>query len=180
MKKNKFLALVSAARVGLALPASAGPRGGGGGGGGQVGGGGRVGGFVGGGSRAAPAFHSGGIRAAPAFRGADFTGRVGRPSAAPRFYDGGTRMFAVRPQGFTRSLGRSTTPYVGRSVAATRQPNRVSSLAARNHASDTRISTATNRQPNRAGSVAVRNRVSDPRTSTAPNRRTAANRQSFV
>ena len=176
MKKIRFLALVSAALVGLALPASAGPRGGGGGGGG-----GRVGGFVGGGSRAAPAFHSGGIRAAPAFGGAYFTGRsVGRPSVAPRFYDGGTRMSAVRPQGFTRSIGRSTTQYVGRSVAATRQPNRVSSLAARNRASDTRISTATNRQPNRVGSVAGRNRVSDPRTSTAPNRRTAANRQSFV
>src|SRR4029077_10379707 len=132
MKKNKFLALVSAARVGLALPASAGPRGGGGGGGGQVGGGGRVGGFAGGGSRAAPAFHSGGIRAAPAFRGAYFTGRsVGRASDAPRFYHGGTPMSAGRPQGFTRSVGRCTRLYVGRSVAATRQPNRVSSIAAR-------------------------------------------------
>jgi Putative peptidoglycan binding domain len=156
MKKNRFLALVSAALVGLALPASAGPRGGGGGGGGHVGGGGRVGGFAGGGSRAAPAFHSGGIRAAPAFRGAYFTGRsVGRPSVAPRFYHGGTRMSAGRPQGFTSSVGRSTRPYVGRSVAATRQPNRVSSIAARN-------------------------RVSDLRTSTVANRRTAANRQSFV
>ena len=87
--------------------------------------------FAGGGSRAAPAFYGGGFRAAPVFRGAYFTGRsVGRPSVAPRFYYGGNRMSAVRPQGFTRSVGRSTRPYVGRSAAATRQPNRVNSIAA--------------------------------------------------
>jgi hypothetical protein len=183
MKKIKFLGLVSAALVGLALPASAGPRGGGVGfsGGGHVGGGGRAGGFVGGGSRAAPGVYSGGFRTAPAFRGAYFTGRsVGRPSVAPRFYYGGDRMSAVRPQGFARSVGPSTRPYLGRSAAATRQPNRASSIATRNRATDPRISTATNRQPNRVGSVAGRNRVSDPRTSIAANRQTAANRQSFV
>ena len=185
MKKIKFLGLVSAALVGLALPASAGPRGGGGGGGGHFGGGGgahfggggRAGGFAGGGSRAAPAFHGGGFRAAPSFRGAYFTGRsVGRPSVAPRFYHGGTRMSAVRPQGFARSVGRSTRPYVGRSATAIRQPNRISSTAARSRATDPRISTATNRQPNRAGSIAGRNRASDPRRSAAA----ATNRQSFV
>src|SRR6266508_663838 len=115
MKKIKFLGLVSAALVGLALSASAGPRGGGVGfgGGGHVGGGGRAGGFVGGGSRAAPAVY-GGFRAAPAFRGAYFTGRsVGRPSVAPRFYYGDTRMSAARPQGFARSVSPSTRPYVG-------------------------------------------------------------------
>ena len=164
----------------LAQPTWAGPRGGGGGGG-YSGGGGRVGGFAGGGSRAAPAFHSGGFGAAPAFRGAYFTGRsVGRPTVAPRFYYGGTRMSAVRPQGFARSVGPSTRPYVARSAAATRQPNRASSITATSRATDPRISTATNRQPNRVSSVAGRNRVSDPRTSTAANRQTPANRQSFV
>ncbi|PYK20000.1 MAG: hypothetical protein DME55_03405 [Verrucomicrobia bacterium] len=164
----------------LAQPTWAGPRGGGGGGG-HFGGGGRVGGFAGGGSRAAPAFNGGGFRAAPAFRGAYFTGRsVGRPSVAPRSYYGGTRMPAVRPQGFARSVGPSTRPYVGRSTAATRQPNRVNSIAARSRATDPRISAATNRQPNRVGAVAGRNQVSNPRTSTAGNRQTAANRQSFV
>src|SRR6266480_1458723 len=139
MKKIKFVGLVSAALIGLALPASADPRGGGFGGGGHSGGGGGV---AGGGSRAAPAFHGGGFRAAPAFRGAYFTGRsVGRPSVAPRSYYGGTRMSAVRPQGFTRSVGRSTRPYVGRSPAVTRQPNRVNSIAGRSRATDPRIST---------------------------------------
>jgi len=185
MKKIKFLGLVSAAIVGLALPASAGPRGGGVGfgGGGHIGGGGRVGGFAGGGSRAAPAFYGGGFRGAPAFRssGGYFTGRsVGRPSVAPRFYYGGNRMSAVRPQGFTRTVGRSTNPYVGRVAAANRQPNRVSSIAARSRATDPRISTPANRQANRVGSIAGRNRVLNPRTSTAANRQTATNRQSFV
>jgi hypothetical protein len=180
MKKIKFLGLVSAALVGLALPASAGPRGGGVGfgGGGHVGGGGRVGGFAGGGSRAAPAFYGGGFRAAPAFRsssGAYFTGRsVGGVSRAPRFYYGGARMAAMRPRGFTPPAGRSTRPYVGRVAATNRQPNRISSIAAPNRATDPRISTPTNRQPNRGGSIAGQNRVSGPRTSTA------AKRQSFV
>ena len=124
MKTITLLGLAGVAFLSLAQPTWAGPRGGGGGGG-HFGGGGRVGGFAGGGSRAAPAFHGGGFRAAPAFRGAYFTGRsVGRPTVAPRFY-GGTRMSAVRPQGFARSVGPSTRPYVGRSTAATRQPNRV-------------------------------------------------------
>jgi hypothetical protein len=174
MKKIKFLSLVSAALIGLALPASAGPRGGGGGfggGGGHFGGGGRVGGFAGGGSRAAPAFYGGGFRAAPTFRGAYFTGRsVGTPSAAPRFYYGGTRTAAVPSSGFPRSVERSPSPYVSRSAAATRQPNRVSSIAGRNRAADPRVSTAANRQPNRVGSVAGRNQVSDRRTSTAAKR----------
>jgi putative peptidoglycan binding protein len=178
MKKIKFLSLVSAALVGLALPASAGPRGGGGGfgsGGGHVGGGGRVGGFAGGGSRTAPAFYGGGFRVAPTFRGAYFTGRsVGTPSAAPRFYYGGTRTAAVPPRGFPRFVERSTNPYVGRSAAVTRQPNRVSSIAGRNRATDPRVSTAANRQPNRAGSVPGRNQVSDRRTLTS------AKRESFV
>jgi hypothetical protein len=173
MKKIKFLGLVSAALVGLAFPALAGPRGGGGsGGGGHFGGGGRVGGFSGGGSRAAPAFHGGGVRAAPAFRGAYFTGRsVGRPSAPPRFYSGSNRMTAVRPHGVTPSAGRSIRPNAGRVAVTNRQPNRTGSIAGRSRA---RNSTAANRQQNRAGSVAERNRVSDPRTSTA------AQRQSFV
>ena len=178
MKNIKFLSLLSAALVGLALPASAGPRGGGGGfggGGGHVGGGGRVGGFAGGGSRAEPAFYGGGFQAAPTFRGAYFTGRsVGTANAAPRFYYGGTRAAAVPPRGFPRSVGRSTSPYVGRSAAATRQPNRVSSITPRSRATDPRVSTAANRQPNRVGSVAGRNQISDRRTSIA------AKRQSFV
>ena len=169
---------MSAVLVGLALTASAGPRGGGGGfggGGGHFGGGGRVGGFAGGGSRAAPAFYGGGFRAAPTFRGAYFTGRsVGTPSAAPRFYYDGTRTDAVVPRGFPRSVERSTSPYVSRSAAVTRQPNRVSAIAGRNRATDPRASTAANRQPNRAGSVSESNQVSDRRTSTA------AKRESFV
>ena len=177
MKTITLLGLAGVAFLSLAQPTWAGPRGGRGGSspGGYVGGGGRVGGFAGGGSRAAPAFHGGGIRTAPAFRGAYFTSRsVGRPSAAPRFYYGGNRMTAVRPHGFTRSIGRPTRPYVGRSAAITRQPNRISSLTGRSRTTDPRISTATNRQINRAGSVAGRNRVSDRRSSTA------AERQSFV
>jgi hypothetical protein len=184
MKKIKFLGLVSAALVGLALPASAGPRGGGvgfGGGGGHVGGGGRAGGFVGGGSRAAPGVYGGGFRGAPAFRGAYFTGRsVGRPTVAPRSYYGGTRMTAVQPRGFNRSVGRPTSPYMSRFAAPTRQPARVNSPAARTRASDPRISTAANRQDNRVGSIVGRNKVSDRLASTAANRQTAASRQSLV
>src|SRR5438552_5541563 len=89
-------------------------------------------------------------------------------------------MSAVRPQGFTRSVGRSPRPYVGSSPAVSRQPNRVNSFAGRSRATDPRISTATNRQSNRVGSVAGRNRVSDPRTSTTANRQSAATRQSFL
>jgi hypothetical protein len=167
MKKIKFLSLVSTALVGLALPALAGPRGGGGGfggGGHSGGGGGRVGGFAGGGSRGAPAFYGGGFRGAPTFQGAYFTGRtVGRLSAAPRFYYGGNRMTAVRPRGFTRPVGRYTSPYAGRAVTANRQPSRIGLT-----------DTAARRQPNRVGSTTERNRVSNPRTSTA------ASRQSFV
>jgi hypothetical protein len=174
MKTIKVLSLASIALVGLAQLTWAGPHGGGGGfggGGGHVGGGGRVGGFAGGGSRTAPAFYGGGFRAAPTFRGAYFTGRsVGTPSAAPRFYYGGTRTAAVPSRGFPRSVERSTSPYVGRSAAVTRQPNRVSSIAARNRATDPRVSTAANRQPNRVGSVPGRNQVSDRRTSTSEKR----------
>ncbi|HEY2568329.1 MAG TPA: peptidoglycan-binding domain-containing protein [Candidatus Udaeobacter sp.] len=181
MKKITFLGVVGAALVGLALPAAAGPHGGGFGGGGHFGGGGRVGGFVGGGSRAAPApgFYSGGFRSAPAFRGAYFTGRtVDRPAAPPRYYYGGNRMATMQPRGFTRSVGRPANPNVGRFSATTRQPNRVSPIAAQNRAS--RIGTTATRQPNRIGSVAGRNRDAASRTSTAANRRTAANREAFV
>jgi hypothetical protein len=165
MKRITLLGLAGIAFVSLSQPTWAGPRGGGGGfAGGHVGGGGRVGGFAGGGSRAAPAFYGGGFRGAPAFRsnGAYFTGRsVGSLSTAPRFYYSGNRMTAVRPHGFTRSVGRYTNPYVGQAAVANRQPGRVGSLT-----------TAARRQPNRVGSNAVgRNRVSDPRTSTAANRR---------
>jgi Putative peptidoglycan binding domain len=167
MKMITLLGLAGIAFVSLSQPMWAGPRGGGSGfAGGHVGGGGRVGGFAGGGSRAAPAFYGGGFRGAPAFRsnGAYFTGRsVGTVSRAPRFYYGGNRMTAVRPHGFTPSVGRYTSPYVGRYATANRQPGRVGSTA-----------TAARRQPNRVGSIAGRNRVSDPRTSTA------TNRQSFV
>jgi hypothetical protein len=167
MKRITLLGLAGIAFVSLSQPTWAGPRGGGGGfAGGHVGGGGRVGGFAGGGSRAAPAFYGGGFRGAPAFRsnGAYFTGRsVGRLSAAPRFYYGGNRMTAVGPHGFTRPVGRYTSPYAGRAVGANRQPSRIGST-----------DTAARRQPNRVGSTTERNRVSNPRTSTA------ANRQSFV
>jgi hypothetical protein len=168
MKTITLLGLAGIAFVSLSQPTWAGPRGGGGGfaGGGHVGGGVRGGGFAGGGSRAAPAFSGGGFRGAPAFRssGAYFTGRsAGRLSAAPRFYYGGNRMPAVRPHGFTRPVGRYTSPYTGRAAAANRQPGRAGSIA-----------TTARRQPNRVGSIAGQNRVSDPRTSTG------ANRQSFV
>ena len=169
MKTITLLGLAGIAFVSLSQATWAGPRGGGAGfaGGGHVGGGGRVGGFAGGGSRAAPSFYGGGFRGAPAFRssGAYFTGgSVGRLSAAPRFYYGGNRMTAVRPHGFTPSVGRSTRPNAGTVAVANRQPARVGSIA-----------TAARRQPDRVGSnIAGRNRVSDPRTSTA------ANRQSFV
>ena len=89
-------------------------------------------------------------------------------------------MTALQPRGVPRSIGRSTSPNVGRFAATSRQPNRVRSIAAQNRASASRISTAANRQPNRVGAMAGRNRVSDPRTSTAANRQTAASRQSFV
>jgi hypothetical protein len=89
-------------------------------------------------------------------------------------------MTAVPSRGFTRAVTRSPSPYVGRSVAVTRQANRVSSIEGRSRASDARISTAANRQPNRVGSIAGRNAVSDRRTSTAANRQTAASRQSFI
>ena len=181
MKMITLLGLAGIAFVSLSQPTWAGPRGGGGGfAGGHVGGGGRVGGFAGGGSRAAPAFYGGGFRGAPAFRsnGAYFTGRsVGAVSRTPRFYYGDNRMTAVRPQGFTPSVGRYTSPYVGRSAAANRQPGRVGSTATAAGRQPNRvgsIATAAGRQPNRVGSIAGRNRVSDPRTATA------ANRQSFV
>jgi Putative peptidoglycan binding domain len=163
MKTMTLLGLVGVAFFSVAQPTWAGARGGGGGfggGGGHFGGGGRVGGFAGGGSRAAPAFYGGGFRGAPAFRGAYFSGRsVGRPSAAPRFYYGGSRMSAVRPRGFARPVGRSAMPYPGRVATANRQPGRVSSNA-----------TAAGRQPNRVSSMAGRNRVSDPRVSAARTR----------
>src|SRR5262252_8549557 len=179
MKMTALLGLVGVAFFSLAQPTWAGPRGGGGGG--HFGGGGRVGGFAGGGSRAAPAFQGGGFRTAPAFRGAYFTGRsVGGPTVTPRFYYGGNRMSAVRPQGFARSVGPSTRPNVDRFAAATRQPNRTSTIAAHSRATDQRISTATNRQPNRVASAAGRNRLSNPRASAAANRQIAANRQSFL
>src|SRR6266540_2447474 len=143
MKIITLLGLAGIAFVSLSQPTWAGPRGGG-----RSGGGGHVGGYTGSGSRAGPAFYGGGFRAAPSFRGAYFTGRsVGRPSAAPQFYYGGNRMSAVRPSAFARPVGRSTSPYVGRSAAVTRQPNRVSSIAARSRSTDPRISTAAKRQP---------------------------------
>ena len=177
MKTIKVISLASIALVGLAQLTWAGPHGGGGGfgGGGHVGGGGRVGGFAGGGSRGAPAFYGGGFQGVPTFRGAYFTGRsVGTPNAAPQFYYGGTRTAAVPARGFPRSIEPSTGPNIGRSAAATRQPNSVNSIAPRSRATDPRVSTAANRQPNRVGSVAGRNQVLDRRTSTA------AKRESFV
>ena len=147
MKTITLLGLAGIAFLSLSQPTWAGPRGGGAGfaGGGHGGGGGRVGGFAGGGSRAAPAFYGGGFRGAPAFRssGAYFTGgSVGRLSAAPRFYYGGNRMTAVRPHGFTPSVGQSTRPYAGRVAAANRQPGRIGSIAS-----------AARPQPNRVGSI---------------------------
>jgi hypothetical protein len=175
MKTITLLGLAGIAFVSLSQPTWAGPRGGGGG---HAGGGGRVGGFAGGGSRAAPAFYGGGFRGAPAFRGAYVTGRsVGRLSAAPRFYYGGNRMTAVRPHGFTPSVGRPTRPNAGRVAAANRQPGRVGSITTAAPRQPNRvgsITTTARRQPNRVGSIAGRNRVSDQRTSTA------ANRQSFL
>src|SRR4029453_3072425 len=123
-------------------------------------------GFAGIGSRAAPAFHGGNFRTAPAFRGSGtyFIGRSGDGiSRAPQFYYGGTRMAAVRPYGFARSISRSTTAYAGRVAAANRQPSRVGSVA-----------TARRRQPNHVGSIPGRNTVSNLRTSTA------ATHQSFL
>jgi hypothetical protein len=166
MKTITLLGIAGVALLSLAQPTWAGPRGGRGGssGGGHVSGGGRV----GGGSRAAPAFHSGSFRGAPAFRGSYFSGRtISRPSAASRFYYGGSRMNAVRPQGSTRSVGRSTRPSASRVTAANRQPSRVSSNA-----------TATRRQPNRANSMARHNRVSDPRVSNARSREFVRNHSS--
>jgi Putative peptidoglycan binding domain len=173
MKTIKLLTLTGAVLVGLAPAVWAGPRGGGGGfaGGGHVGGGGRVGGFAGGGSRYAPAFYGGGFRAGPTFQGSYFTGRsVDTLSAAPRFYYDGNRTAAVAPRGFPRSVERSTSPYIGRSSATTRQPNPVTAIAARNRVADPRVSTAASRQPNHVGSVAGRNQVSDRQTSIAAKR----------
>jgi len=183
MKKIKFVSLVSTALLGLAVPAWAGPRGGGGfHGGGFVGGGRPAGGsHFGGGSRAAPAFQGGNLRAAPGFRGAYYTGRsIARPNVAPRFYYGGNRMVAIRPQGSNRSVARTARPYVGRSTAALGGPNRAGSIAERNRATNPRVSTAINRPSNRPDSVAGRNRVSGQRNSSAINRQSGANRQSFL
>jgi hypothetical protein len=80
----------------------------------------------------------------------------------------------VPPRGFPRSVERSTSPYIGTSSATTRQPNRVTSIAARNRVADPRVSTAASRQPNHVGSVTGRNQVSDRQTSTA------AKHESFV
>ncbi len=77
-------------------------------------------------------------------------------------------MSAGRPHGFTRTVGRSTAPYVGRSSAITRQPSRAGSIAtAANRQSNRAGSTAAaaRRQSNRVSSSAGRNRVSDPRVS---------------
>lgn len=181
MKTIKFISLVGTALVGLALPTLAAPHSGGGGrGGGGFAGGGRSGGggHFSGGARAAPALSGGGAR----FSGRSFGGvsRASQSYHASRFYTGGTRMSAARPRSFTGSGTRWVTRNVGKSAAITRQPNRVSSIAGRNRATNPPISTATNRQANRAGSVAARNRVSDARASTAASRHTAANRQSFM
>src|SRR5213078_3252120 len=108
MKTITLLGLAGIAFVSLNQPTWAGPRDGGSGfaGGGHVGGG-----FAGGGSRAAPAFYGGGFRGAPAFRGAYFTGRsIGRPSAAPQFYYGRTRVATMQSRGFARPIGRYTSP----------------------------------------------------------------------
>ena len=87
-------------------------------------------------------------------------------------------MTAVRPHGFTPSVGWSTRPNAGTVAAANRQPARIGSIATAANRQPARvgsIATAAGRQPDRVGSnIAGRNRVSDPRTSTA------ANRQSFV
>ncbi len=183
MKKIKFVSLVSTALLSLTLPAWAGPRGGGGfHGGGFVGGGRPAGGsHLGGGSRAAPGFQGSSFRPAPAFRGAYLTGRsVATPNTAPRYYYNGTRMSAMRPRGFNRSLARSTSPSFARSASTVRESNRVSPIAGRNRATNPRISTATDRQPNRSGRIAGHNRISNSRTPAAVNPQTAANRQSFL
>jgi Putative peptidoglycan binding domain len=153
MKKTKLLTLIGTALVGLSQPTWAGPHGGGGGfGGGGFAGGGHVGagGFGGGGHFDGSHFggYLGGPRAAPAFSSgaARFTGgRFGGVTRAPHFYDGGTRMSAVRPRGFTASVSRSITPSTSRRVTINRQPNRLGSIAGRSRASDPRISTAANR-----------------------------------
>lgn len=147
MKRITFWGITALAFVSLAQPTWAGPRGGGGGfgGGGHIGGGGRVGGFAGGGSRAAPAFYGGGFRGTPAFRGSYFSGgSVGR--AAPRFYYGGPRTSAVRPNGFARSVNRPINPSTGRVAPANRQSGRVGSMAGRNRVADPRVSNARNRE----------------------------------
>lgn len=76
-------------------------------------------------------------------------------------------MSAVRPQGFSRPVSRSISPYAGRVAAANRQPGRVSSNAV-----------AARRQPNRVSSMAARNHVSDPRVSNARNREFVRNHAS--
>jgi hypothetical protein len=170
MRTITLLGITGIAFLSLAQPTWAGPRGGVGGssGGGHSGGGGRVGGFAGGGSRAAPAFHGSNFGGAPALRGSYFSGRtVSRPSAATRFYYGGSGMRAVRPNGFTRTAARPTTPYAGRVTAANRQTVRASSNAK-----------AAARQPNRVSSTTGRNRVSDPRVSTARSREFVRNHAS--
>ena len=73
---------------------------------------------------------------------------------APRFYYGGNRMSAVRPQGFT-PLSRSVHKAICRQVAAaTRQPNS-HELNCHSEPCDQLarlFATATSRQPNRVGS----------------------------
>ncbi|HEU5245910.1 MAG TPA: peptidoglycan-binding domain-containing protein, partial [Candidatus Udaeobacter sp.] len=73
----------------------------------------------------------------------------------------------VRPQGFTRSVSRSTGSSVGRIAPANRQPGRVGSIA-----------NAARRQPNRVSSTPGRNRVSDPRVSNTRNREFVRNHAS--
>ena len=140
MKKIKLFSLVTTALVSVSQPAWAGPHGGGGG----FGGGGHFGGVSGGGSRAAPAFSGGGAR----FGGRTVGGFARAPQfyRAPQFHYGSTRMSAVGPHAFTRSVTRSVTPYAGRRTAINDPSSRVGSMAGRNRVSDPRISRAANRR----------------------------------
>ena len=146
MKTINLLNLTTAAFIGLASTAWAGPHGGGGG---------FVGGHFGGGQFGSTHFggYSGSIRAGPAFSsaGARFSGNRGIAALGQTpqqfYYYSGTRRSATVPRAPVRQLpNRSISSVAGRVAPVTRQPNRVNSAVGQKRVTNSQISTAANRQ----------------------------------
>ena len=145
MKTINLLNLTTAALIGLASTAWAGPHGGGGGfGGGQFGGSHFGGAHFGG--------YSGSIRAGPTFSagGARFSGNrsMAALSHAPQrfYYTGARRSAAVPRASVTQVPNRSISSTAGRVAPVSRQQNRVNSAVGQKRVTKSPISTAANRQ----------------------------------